>query len=289
MLAESKTNEGIAATHKLWQQSKLDEGKKLFFYQSILTHKIKDFEEKLDISLEGLPVIISGMASSSLGMLELPYHELPFLLDGSDLFFKKTAANGEFNHDAWLISGVRLPDDAMRGEETQLIGCDDASGEDRIFIFPGTHSKHILASNGKAVSFKTFMTGEFLQLLSEKSILSSSVEEHDNLISEGFETGVRKVIQSELLHECFTVRTNQLFGKFSRQENYDYLKGLLIGAELKELCYEKKPVTLVATGVLRRDYEAALKIMNSNKIDIRDSEEALIKGHCKILDFIRPG
>lgn len=66
----------------------------------------------------------------------------------------------------------------MRGEETQLIGCiqdDDQTISDRMFILPGTHSKHILVRNQQITAFKTYMTGEISDLLSNKSILKNSL------------------------------------------------------------------------------------------------------------------
>src|SRR5450432_1404958 len=121
------------------------------------------------------------MASSTLGMVELPYKELPFLADGSDLRVETIYANGLFHHDVLLISGARTGDDVMRGEETQLVGCALGAGYatqagEQVFIFPGTHSKHVVVREGRVIAFKTYMTGEFFELLSKKSILAGDVE-----------------------------------------------------------------------------------------------------------------
>ncbi len=283
ILIQSKTNEGIAVTYRLWQQSNLDDAKRIFFYQSIIGNKIKEFEKKLDISLEGITIIISGMASSSLGMINLPYHDLPFSIEGSDLFFKEIPANTDFNYHVILISGVRSSFDIIRGEETQLIGCNINPGQERVYIFPGTHSKHVLVKKGKALELKTYMTGELLDLLSTKSILTDSVERHDRYFLKAFEKGIRESLHSNLLNKFFTIRTNQLFEKFSKPENYDYLRGLLIGAELKELLKDKKPVTLAASEPVKNIYQAALQILNIDEVEIEDSEQATIKGHYKIL------
>lgn len=47
--------------------------------------------------------------------------------------------------------------------------------------------------------------------------------------------GVNDAINSNLLNVAFRVRTNNLFAKLSKKENFDYLSGLLIAAGLKEL------------------------------------------------------
>jgi 2-dehydro-3-deoxygalactonokinase len=63
--------------------------------------------------------------------------------------------------------------------------------------------------------------------------LSVSLEEGSGLQSEknlqSFQKGVNDRLGSNLLHMSFMVRTNHLFGKLSKQENYYYLSGLLIG------------------------------------------------------------
>jgi 2-dehydro-3-deoxygalactonokinase len=174
----------------------------------------------------------------------------------------------------------------MRGEETQLIGCAIQSDEERIFILPGTHSKHVLVKQQKAFSFQTFMTGEFLDLLSTKSILANSIEKHAHFDLMAFEAGVMKGLRSNFLQECFAIRTNELFGKISKESNYDYLKGLLLGTELKELSGDKRPITIVGTELVNRDYQAALKILQLNRIRVEDSERATIHGHYKILRLL---
>jgi 2-dehydro-3-deoxygalactonokinase len=116
------------------------------------------------------------MASSTIGMADLPYKDIPFSTDGSDLKLHTIPASVSFKHSVTLISGVRTEDDVMRGEETKLIGCTVgvSNKNNHLFIFPGTHPKHVHVKNDKATAFKTYMTGEFFDLLSTKSILSVS-------------------------------------------------------------------------------------------------------------------
>ena len=67
-------------------------------------------------SLDDVPVVISGMASSTIGLRELPYKPLPFAADGSDLVAEILAPTVDFKHATLLISGVSSTDDVMRGE-----------------------------------------------------------------------------------------------------------------------------------------------------------------------------
>ncbi len=123
VLAEVVSSRGISGTFDLWKQSGKQESERLSFYQSILAGQIRKMEEQLNFSLQDMLLIISGMASSNIGMMELPYKEAPFGTDGQDLLVKIIEAGDDFKHTILMISGVKTENDAMRGEETQLIGC----------------------------------------------------------------------------------------------------------------------------------------------------------------------
>jgi len=291
VLAEVKNNQGIADTHTLWKQKGGDEEYRFTFYLSIIKEQLQALQQKVSYSLQELPLILSGMASSSIGMMELPYKELPFALDGSDLEFRKINPSESFKHEIIIISGARTANDIMRGEETQLIGCDFNTNEEHIYIFPGTHSKHVTVKDQKVIDFKTYMTGEFFHLLSNHSILSRSVEENNHSLKEGipksFEEGVVQSNHDNILHNAFLVRTNQLLGNFSKEENYYYLSGLLIGTEIKELVHGAIPITVVGNESMRKYYKAALEKSGIKKITTIDADEALIKGHCKVYHLLK--
>src|SRR5438477_3512663 len=226
IIAEENSYEGRGKTFELWKRTGQAEEFRMSFYIDILQQNIKALQKKSGISLDGYPVIISGMASSTMGLISLPYKEFPFSADGSDLNTKIIEADNNFKHKITIISGAKTTEDAVRGEETQLAGCDHDIAEEKkqLFIFPGTHSKHIVVKGKKAVTVNTYMTGEFFELLSKKSILSVSLEEGNGLKSEknlqSFQKGINDCLRSNLLHTSFIVRTNHLFGKLSKRENY---------------------------------------------------------------------
>jgi 2-dehydro-3-deoxygalactonokinase len=179
----------------------------------------------------------------------------------------------------------------MRGEETQLAGCVHPDDEERLFIFPGTHSKHVLVKNGWITDIKTYMTGEFFDILSKKSVLAVSVEEGDGLRNyknnKSFEKGVADSTGSNLLHIAFWVRTNDLFDKLTKQENYYYLSGLLIGTELAEITgVMNKKITLVISEGMKQFYTTALKVQEiqegKSSFAIENADMALIKGQLNI-------
>jgi 2-dehydro-3-deoxygalactonokinase len=284
VVSEVKIEQGIASTYKLWTNSKIVNDR-FSFYRSVLDKYIAMLEHQCDYTLDNVTIVISGMASSSIGMIELAYKELSFRTDGADLLTHVIEGSEDFKHNIIIISGVKSETDVMRGEETILVGCNpEYNEEEQVFIFPGTHSKHIMVKNGIAHDFKTYMTGEIFDLLCNKSILSNSIEKGEGMTENKnnpyFIKGVAKGAESNLLHSIFQVRTNQLFKKLSNRENYHYLSGLLIGSELKVLLQNKFSfVTLVSDEILTGLYLQALNALGINRnLQQKNSDQALIKG-----------
>jgi 2-dehydro-3-deoxygalactonokinase len=296
VLAELVTETGIAEMHKTWMAEKANKTDRLFFYQSYIHTQIKILEAKTGAALHHVPVLVSGMASSTIGMQELPYKELPFKLDGSDLDVRLFEPSVPLPNQLLLISGAKTGEDVMRGEETLVVGCAvETNQEERVFIFPGTHSKHVWVRRGVAQLFKTYMTGELFDVLSTKSILSNSVER--NLIADNdssttfFEKGIKEGAASNLLNSIFHVRTAQVFKKQTPKENYHYLSGLLIGAELKDLVQDPPPaICLVCGRNLEIQYTHALAILGKHaNVEMQQADLALIRGQLRIYENIKSG
>src|ERR1700722_13794808 len=111
---------GIAATFSDWQRSGLPGMQRINFYRAILQGAIDDLQRQSGHDLRGLPVILSGMASSSIGMLDLPYHPLPFSVTGEDLQPAILPATADFPQAIVLMPGIRSENDVMRGEEEKV-------------------------------------------------------------------------------------------------------------------------------------------------------------------------
>lgn len=288
VVAEEISDAGVATVFKQWQQKQEED--RLSFYLAFLHQQIATLEQKLKRSLQNIPLIISGMASSTIGMTEIAYKQAPFQVNGSDLEVKKLKASSFFPREVYIISGVKTDTDVMRGEETQLVGClseNESETNEEIVVLPGTHSKHVLVKGKEAVSFQTFMTGEFFDLLSQKSILSRSVEQGGDFQQEqnrqSFEMGLMEIAQSGLLQAAFRVRTNQLFGKLSKEQNYYYLSGMLIGAEISELLEKNVPITVVSNQQLIDLYREAFRVlMPSKAIRTMNETKATIRGQFEI-------
>jgi 2-dehydro-3-deoxygalactonokinase len=279
ILDEITSNYGINTAHNEWLAIRKDESERLNFYRSFIQSNIDKM--RADV-VKSLPVIISGMASSSIGMRELNYATIPFHLSGDDLVTERFAADAFCAHDILLVSGLQTTNDVMRGEETLISGCN--INDEVLAIFPGTHSKHAIIKNNTVVDFKTYMTGEFFELLSTKSLLARSVLQNDAPDIAAFIEGVKDGAANNILNASFHVRTNQLLKKYPAEENYHYLSGLLIGSELSDLKNASyQSVIIVANDLLMQLYSSALNAIDpSIKIDLQSADEALIKAHISI-------
>jgi len=281
VIAKVASQQGIAATYEMWKKSASD---RFLFYESVLSSCIPELSSQCGFPLSGVPIIISGMASSAIGMMELDYKMLPVKTDGNDLLIHVVASSAGFKHQMIFVSGVKSTTDVMRGEETIITGCEiKNTDEEQLFILPGTHSKHITTRDGTITDFKTYMTGELFDLLATKSILSNSVEKENkflNIANPWFEKGVKEGANNNLLNSIFHIRTYSLFHKLQPKENYQYLSGLLIGAELKDLSDSTcGDITLVTDEKFSTLYSNALHLLQMNKnIYQLDVDKALING-----------
>jgi len=256
---EVLSNEGVVGMYNQWQVAcGQHEISKEHFYSQQLQKNIDTLSHKLSVDLSETPVVISGMASSSIGIREVPYASLPFSLDGSNAIVKRLSASNGIASDVWLISGVRNHHDVMRGEETQVIGLTALDNlvyttKNITCIFPGTHSKHIKIEDGVVVDFQTYMTGELFQVMTQHSILKDSVLEKNKqavteIDREAFCYGVKQSSGCNLLQTLFSVRINQLFEHLTKEENFHYLSGLLVGSELRNLLNDRDSRIMLCSG-----------------------------------------
>ena len=221
-----------------------------------------------------LPLVISGMASSSVGWRELPYAHTPFALDGSGLRSQELNWSGpDWLGTTHLISGVATEFEMMRGEESEIIGlmsgANAAALRNRcLLILPGTHSKHVWIDNGSVVDFRTFMTGELFDVLGRESLLRASVDlsvktGSDSLSeseSAAFREGVLWAKERGLAEGLFRVRTRAVLGGHPLDENTWFFSGILIGAELADINRNagNRPVIVAATRGLSELYALAM-------------------------------
>ena len=281
-LADVQNTQGIASVNQSWQTAK-NEQSRFLFYASVIASAITILENKLNHSLSGVPVILSGMVSSTLGMIQLPYKQLPFKTDGSDLKVERVEATKDFGHDVFVISGVCSDTDVMRGEETQIVGAVNppSNNDEGLFILPGTHSKHIRVKNNVADAFRTYMTGELFAILSTNSTLTQGLvggPENDNGDKASFIQGVKDSVNSNLLNGLFRVRTRFILDQLPASHNRNYLSGLLIGTEVKDLKGQRTSITVVSSN-MGSIYKTAMQTLDINlPLTINSDPDVTVRG-----------
>lgn len=299
IIDQEVSDQGTAFLFETWRRAAIepfDLNNRVAHYLGHIQLQLDKLASRNNLDLDGLPVVISGMASSSIGMVELPYAELPFSIDGDHAIVQKLNPSKPFNHPVILLSGVRDGDEVMRGEETQLVGIAgllEASGhtDKTIVILPGTHSKHVHLSDRHIAKIVTYVTGELFANLSKNGLLKEAVQptndkQHAN-DWETFKSGVDDSGTANILNALFKVRTNQLFGRFSKQQNYQYLSGLLIGYEIRNLVDKRDMrIVLCSSANLYDHYIHAMSYLELGDrlchLDPKDVESATVKGQIKI-------
>ncbi|ANQ52381.1 2-dehydro-3-deoxygalactonokinase [Flammeovirga sp. MY04] len=275
VIKEHKTEMGVK---KLYQQflSSESEDQQAYFSEYLISQltKVTDLTEQIVI-------VACGMITSSIGLKELSYSEVPF--ENESLNIEKLQLTE--NIDLLLISGVKTTEDVMRGEEVQALGMTEFLEEDCYLLLPGTHSKHLLFSEGQYQTFRTFMTGELFELISSQSILKDSIQKVDftDEAKKSFVEGVRKGINGWLTSSLFSIRAKQVqnqsaLGKIEEEiktSNFYLLSGLLIGDELSYLKDQKLPIKMAASGVLSLLYTEALKVIEG--VDFQTFEDGVLE------------
>jgi 2-dehydro-3-deoxygalactonokinase len=271
-----------------------------------LRAQLLSFTSHNPASLHGVAVIISGMASSSIGWRELPYVRVPVDLDGSSLgrdCFDLAIAE-QVHVRVHLISGVCTETDIMRGEETEIVGIfwngqHPGVADNGIVVLPGTHSKHVRLCARQITAFRTYMTGELFDVLSTHSLLGASVGLPEsgptgNLSEseprEAFIAGVRGASESGLAGSLFQTRVRTVLRKVPPAVNRWFLSGLLIGAETADLATRESdaPILLAAPEPLCAAYRLAFETLAlQHRLTILPPEDmalAAVRGHCALLN-----
>ncbi|WP_157976147.1 2-dehydro-3-deoxygalactonokinase [Lewinella sp. IMCC34191] len=262
VITELRSGTGIRQLDADFRES--GKGSRFDYFADYLSKQL----DQLPGEYQYLPVVASGMASSSIGMKELPYARLPFGAAGTSLLSKWCEME---NRRLLLVSGVLGNGDIMRGEEVQAMGLAREMEQDGVLILPGTHAKHLTYRESYFTDFTTHMTGELFDVLVKNSILSGSVaagsfnELERAAFLEGVDTGKTGKLSSSL----FRVRVGQVIGKRPPSENYYYLSGLLIGEELRHLSRADGTIYLAASGPTHELYRLALdRLMDGGLVKI---------------------
>ena len=243
-------------------------------FEETLARRIAELASHSAERLEGLPVVVSGMASSSIGWRELPYGTLPMALDGRSLPAARMSLTSAGRHEVLLVSGLRAEADVLRGEEVEALGLLSMEryhrfAADGLLVLPGTHSKHLRVVGRRITTFQTFMTGELYDVMARSSILRSSVDpaalegawwQTSPELSEVFRGAAAASQGRALSASLFTVRARQVLERRSPAWCAAHLSGLLVGAELAGAASsvpEATPILIGASSRLETPYRLA--------------------------------
>jgi 2-dehydro-3-deoxygalactonokinase len=266
-------------------------------FQTVLARQISLLPDAGPILETEAPVIVSGMASSSIGWMELPYAAVPFAVDGSQARCEwLKVAVSEFTLPVLLVSGLATATEMMRGEETQVIGLlaqtPDCVG-DSLIVLPGTHSKHVRVRDGNIVGLQTFMTGELFDVLSRHSVLRFTTDANEDVLDEpAFLEGVEAANTVGLMKALFQARSRGVLRGTPASANRAFLSGLLIGAELREgLAGSGVPrILLAASDPVATLYQRTAARLNFHLETVREWQHAAVRGHAIVLNkSARPG
>ncbi|WP_047244901.1 2-dehydro-3-deoxygalactonokinase [Maribacter thermophilus] len=285
ILKELKSEDGVKFLYQKYAVQ--DQKDRLSFYLSFLKDKLK----LLRLENEKYNIVCSGMASSNLGLKELPYSSFPIDLSGSTLNTTKIKLAPHYN--LYLVSGVKNDYGMMRGEEVQAIGLENyvKKFEKGVLILPGTHSKHIFFEDGFFTDLSNYMTGELFDVLSKQSILSNSIRhgQFDEAHYHPFQHGVSLGLAGKLTSSLFGIRARHILHNHDLEENGAMLSGLLIGDELSYLKHHTDQVILAAPESISKQYQMALtSVLDKSKLTVIDAnqlDKALLEGQKKILNL----
>ena len=237
---------------------------------------------------EAAPVLMCGMVGAAQGWQEAPYLSTPTKLD--NLADAAIAVPGQ-KRDIRIVPGIAQKAeetaDVMRGEETLLLGLNQADGQ---IVMPGTHSKWVRMQDGTLSQFQTVMTGELFHLIETQSILSKTLSNAD-WDDVAFIAAVQDAYQNpgHILTKLFSLRASPLlFGDAALKGGKSKLSGWLIGAEIAS-CHkpENGRITLLSDGNLAALYAAAFTALDI-PFTPTDASQAAQQGLLQIASDIWP-
>lgn len=242
----------------------------------------------------------AGMIGSNVGWVDAGYVDCPA---GVETVTQHLVPTRIGSLELRIVPGmacVRAVDgapDVMRGEETELLGLlsGGAIGPDAIVALPGTHTKWIQLRAGRVESFMTAMSGELFDRLAGGGLLASVLEGPGGVgpaFLEGVRVGAKGALGLGAL--LFGVRARVIRGVLERVESSSYLRGVLVGAEIKDAtglfaalggsagdAGQRPALPVVGSGPVTVMYQAALEELGIASRAVA-SADAVVRGFTAI-------
>ncbi len=201
----------------------------------------KELEHVLEswiLGYQELPIYMAGMVGSTNGWIDVPYVNTPTSV--SKLAEQTYMFTLPWGAKSYIVPGISHETvngefDVMRGEEVQIFGLINKLNNGSFSaILPGTHSKHVLVQDEQLVLFDSYMTGELFSAIREHTIIGRDLPTQNQSPS-AFVKGVQSGQSGGATSQIFKARTAKIFTQIEDNEVEDFLSGILIGSELKEL------------------------------------------------------
>jgi len=246
-------------------------------FESVLVGLVEDLLPENAV----LPIVVCGMAGSKTGWLEAKYQSVPSRV--SEYSGVVTPTTEDPRISVKILPGLKqnLPEDVMRGEETQIAGFlqshPDFSG---CLCLPGTHTKWVAVENGSVESFRTSITGEMFNIVRKHSILRLSFKSSDWSENE-FTDSVLDIMKEPglLLSLLFRIRAKSLVVEGVATPTEASLSGLLIGNDVitAKDYWQDKSVYILGEDKLANLYSLAFSLQNI-EANIFNVEKATLLG-----------
>ncbi len=187
-----------------------------------------------------LPVILAGMVGSNIGWRDSGYVACP--ADAAKVAAASTTivARGISIHFSPGLKCTNIfgQPDVVRGEEMQVFGWLARQNDDlrRLICLPGRHTKWLITEGRNVMSFFTGMTGELEDLLLTHGLLGKGVA-RDSVAPDTFTAGLDLIAGDPTLsmgHALFATRSRLVLGNHAATEAASFLKGLMIGADVRD-------------------------------------------------------
>ena len=240
-----------------------------------------------------LPVVLCGMAGSTIGWRNVPYLACPVR---PDAIASGALRFEELGRSIAIAPGLSchnrlIAPDVMRGEETQILGAlrrePALSKGSHLLCMPGTHTKWVVLNDGVIEHFLTGVTGELFDVLQRHSVLVRAPESGEAVGGPAFVAALEQTKlhpDAELIHLLFGTRSRQLMGELKTRDAGAYLSGLVIGQDVagavrlfRNELTASRHVVLVGTPQLSELYATALK-MREIGVTLVDGATASLAG-----------
>lgn len=219
------------------------------------------------ITSEVEAIITSGMATSEMGLCEIPHIALPADISKLAQSVVIRSINEITDIPFVFVPGLKAVcngklKDIMRGEETESFGIISNAGlsGEIILMLPGTHNKILkISENGEIVDFCTTLAGELLDTVIKNTVLMGAVS-HDFTVNEyQVLRGALSARQNGLTSALFSARVMSKNG-LDKDSISSFVYGAVLSEDLPAIksFSQGKPIYIGGRETLKRVYSILL-------------------------------